>query len=70
MALNKRVALLFHWPELERQVMIDGMPIKTSDRISDDYFNSRLSAVISNQTRFVHKEETTKKYLPQFEHFK
>src|SRR5665647_3097234 len=33
-ALNPNVALLFHWPELERQVRIEGKAIKTSDRIS------------------------------------
>ncbi len=57
-ALNQNVALLFHWPELERQVRIEGKADKTSYRISEDYFNtrpyeSRLSAVISNQSQVV-----------------
>ena len=57
-ALNKHVALLFHWPELERQVRIEGIATRTTARISDDYFNSRpfesrLSAVISNQSQTV-----------------
>ncbi|MCX6237562.1 MAG: pyridoxamine 5'-phosphate oxidase [Bacteroidia bacterium] len=57
-ALNQQVALLFHWPELERQVRIEGLAIKTSDSTSDNYFNSRpydsrLSAVISNQSKEV-----------------
>lgn len=62
--LNNSVALLFHWPELERQVRIEGKAIKTSARFSDDYFNSRplesrLSAIISNQSM----EVPDRKYL-------
>jgi len=58
MALNQNVALLFHWPELERQVRIEGIVAKTSAHISDEYFHSRpfesrLSAVISNQSQAV-----------------
>jgi len=64
--LNNSVALLFHWPELERQVRIEGKAIKTSARISDDYFNSRplesrLSAVISNQSMEVPDREYLEK---------
>ncbi|HEY3388208.1 MAG TPA: pyridoxamine 5'-phosphate oxidase [Prolixibacteraceae bacterium] len=61
-SLNKNVALLFHWPELERQVRIEGIATKTSASTSDDYFNSRpydsrLSAVISDQSRVVPDRE-------------
>ena len=61
-AFNQHVALLFHWPELERQVRIEGIATKTSDHISDDYFNtrpfeSRLSAVISSQSQVVPNRE-------------
>lgn len=53
---NQHVALLFHWPELERQVRIEGKAFRTSAAISDIYFNSRpfesrLSAVISDQSQ-------------------
>ena len=66
LSLNQHVALLFHWPELERQVRIEGMAIKTSASISDDYFNSRsfesrLSAVISNQSQEVPDREYLEK---------
>lgn len=65
-AKNQYVALLFHWPELERQVRIEGKATKTSDRISDDYFHSRpfesrLSAVISNQSQAVPDREYLEK---------
>lgn len=57
-AENQHVALLFHWPELERQVRIEGIAKRTSDAVSDEYFNSRpfesrLSAVISAQSKVV-----------------
>jgi len=57
-AENQHVALLFHWPELERQVRIEGIAQRTSDAVSDEYFNSRpfesrLSAVISAQSKVV-----------------
>jgi len=61
-ALNQKVALLFHWPELERQVRIEGAATKTSAKVSDEYFHSRplesrLSAVISNQSQVVPDRE-------------
>lgn len=64
--INQNVALLFHWPELERQVRIEGKAIRTSAQTSDDYFNSRpyesrLSAVISNQSQKIPDRE----YLEQ-----
>jgi len=38
---NPYVAVVFFWPELERQIRIEGMVGKVSDKESDDYFNSR-----------------------------
>ena len=59
---NQNVALLFHWPELERQVRVEGLAIRTTAAVSDEYFNSRpyesrLSAVISNQSQVVPDRE-------------
>ena len=59
---NQLVALLFHWPELERQVRIEGVARRTTAAVSDEYFNSRpyesrLSAVISNQSQVVPDRE-------------
>lgn len=61
-ANNQLIALLFHWPELERQVRIEGIASRTSAAVSDEYFNSRpyesrLSAVISNQSQVVPDRE-------------
>jgi pyridoxamine 5'-phosphate oxidase len=38
---NPRACLLFFWPELERQVRIDGDVARADDRESDEYFRSR-----------------------------
>lgn len=38
---NPHATLLFFWPELERQIRITGMIKKTSEQVSDEYFNSR-----------------------------
>ena len=38
---NARAALLFFWPELQRQVRIEGIVERVSEAESDDYFRSR-----------------------------
>jgi pyridoxamine 5'-phosphate oxidase len=38
---NPHAALLFFWPELERQIRVEGSVEKLSDQESDDYFHSR-----------------------------
>jgi pyridoxamine 5'-phosphate oxidase len=55
---NNHVSLLFFWPELARQVRIDGMAEKLSRRESQEYFNNRphgskLGAMTSNQSRVI-----------------
>lgn len=55
-ASHPDVALTFFWPELERQVRIEGRAEKVSDEVSDTYFNSRpyqsrLGAWASEQSR-------------------
>lgn len=52
---NPHAALLFFWPELERQIRIEGRVIRTSDEESDKYFHSRplksrLAAIASAQS--------------------
>jgi len=39
--VNNKVALVFFWPELERQVRIQGIAEKLEEYKSDDYFKSR-----------------------------
>ncbi|MCF6140756.1 pyridoxamine 5'-phosphate oxidase [Flavobacterium sp. K77] len=55
---NPQVCLSFFWPNLERQVIIKGIAVKTSPEVSDAYFNSRplgsrLGAIVSNQSDIV-----------------
>ena len=41
LAANPHAALLFFWPELERQVRIDGEVARIAENESDEYFRSR-----------------------------
>ncbi len=41
LAANPRACLLFFWPELERQVRIDGSVARASAEESDEYFKTR-----------------------------
>ncbi|MEC5163783.1 MULTISPECIES: pyridoxamine 5'-phosphate oxidase [unclassified Janthinobacterium] len=55
LADNPHAALQFFWPELERQVRIEGRVEKTSAAESDEYFGvrplqSRLAAIASKQS--------------------
>jgi pyridoxamine 5'-phosphate oxidase len=57
-AVNPNAALLFFWPELERQVRIEGVLSKQTSKESDLYFNSRpraskLGAWTSAQSKVV-----------------
>ncbi len=59
---NAYVALNFFWPELERQVRIEGRVEKLSASESDSYFKSRpresqLGAWASSQSEIVHDDE-------------
>lgn len=52
---NPNCCLSFFWHSLERQVIIKGVAEKTTDLVSDNYFNSRpegskLGAIVSNQS--------------------
>lgn len=53
---NPRAALLFHWPELVRQVRLEGIVHRVSAEESDAYFRtrpwgSRIGALASDQSR-------------------
>ena len=59
---NSAVCLLIFWPELERQVRITGLAEKTSNKISDSYFqsrpvNSQAAAIISDQSQKISSRE-------------
>lgn len=66
LSINNKAAALFFWPQLERQVKIEGVISKVDPEISDQYFHSRplesrISALISQQS----KEVESKKVLEE-----
>lgn len=57
-ALNLNVALLFFWPESERQIRISGQASKLTASESDEYFESRplesrVGAIVSPQSQVI-----------------
>lgn len=61
--VNNQGALLFFWPELERQINIEGRVEKCSEELSDAYFDqrpldSRVSAAVSAQSESIVNRET------------
>jgi len=61
-AHNDKVALLFFWPEMERQIRVSGVAQKLDEVKSEEYFNkrpfeSRVSAIISPQSEVVPNRE-------------
>ena len=75
-AVNPQCALLFFWPELERQIRIEGTVQKQTAEESDKYFNSRpresklgawtseQSKVIANRNVLNEKYEALSKQYP------
>ncbi len=62
---NPYVALNFYWPELERQVRIEGCAERISAQESEAYFNSRpagsrIGAIASPQSEVIDREELEK----------
>ncbi len=59
---NPNASLLFYWPEMQRQVRIEGRVIKISKYDSEKYFHSRpigsqLGAIVSNQSSTINSRE-------------
>lgn len=59
---NPRAALLFYWPESERQVRIEGLVTPTTRRETEDYFHTRprgsqIAANIANQSQVIASRE-------------
>lgn len=61
-ASNPEASLLFFWPELERQIRIEGTLQKTSAEYSDQYFSvrpraSQIGAIASKQSSVLKSRE-------------
>lgn len=72
---NPNASLLFFWPELERQVRIEGVVEESAESVSDEYFysrplESRVSAAISPQSSVIASREMLenmhKEFLAQY----
>ena len=64
---NPNVALTFFWPELQRQIRIEGKAEKISQEKSTEYFHSRprksqLGALASPQSQIITREELQENY--------
>jgi pyridoxamine 5'-phosphate oxidase len=66
MAANLQVSLTFYWPELERQVRVEGAVEKLSKEESDTYFKSRpyesqIGAWVSPQSKEIKERKVLQK---------
>lgn len=69
---NPKICLSFFWHGAERQVIIKGIAEKTSENISDNYFDSRpdgskLGAIVSNQSEVIPSRDYLEENLKQLE---
>lgn len=69
---NPACALTFFWPELERQVRIEGVATRVEEAVSDRYFQSRprgsqIGAWSSPQSSFIKNREILDQRVTQIE---
>lgn len=69
---NPKVCLSFFWHGMERQVIVKGTAEKTTDIVSDNYFDSRpdgskLGAVVSDQSEVIPSRATLEDKLKNLE---
>jgi pyridoxamine 5'-phosphate oxidase len=68
LASNPAAALVFHWPEIERQVRVEGSIEKVSPQESDAYFQTRpresqIGAHVSSQSEVIgNREELDRRF--------
>lgn len=71
-ALNNQVSALFFWPQLARQIRIDGICTKVAPEISDAYFatrprGSQIGAWASHQSEILKSREELEARVNQFD---
>ncbi|HRB73310.1 MAG TPA: pyridoxamine 5'-phosphate oxidase [Flavobacterium sp.] len=69
---NPHICLSFFWPTAERQVIIKGIAEKTSEIVSDNYFDSRpdgskLGAIASDQSDVIPSRDYLEQKLADLE---
>ena len=68
--VNPHAAVVFWWPELEREARVEGTVTRTSSQESDDYFASRppdarLGAAASPQSQVIPSKEVLEKRMEE-----
>ena len=68
---NPYASILFYWPELERQVRIEGKVVKAPTAASDDYFakrprNNRVGAWASPQSHVINNRKELDSLVSEF----
>jgi pyridoxamine 5'-phosphate oxidase len=71
--VNPTICLSFFWSSMERQVIIKGRAQKTTDSVSDGYFDSRpegskLGAIVSNQSEIIPSRAFLENSLKELTH--
>lgn len=71
-AANPNICLSFFWHSMERQVIIKGIAQKTTESVSDGYFDSRpdgskLGAIVSRQSDVIPSREFLENNLKELE---
>jgi pyridoxamine 5'-phosphate oxidase len=71
LAANPHAALVFFWPELERQIRLEGIVERVAADESDAYYavrplGSRIGAWASPQSRVIDSRETLEKRVAEF----
>ncbi|MGE0568846.1 MAG: pyridoxamine 5'-phosphate oxidase [Bacteroidia bacterium] len=71
MEYNPNICLNFFWPDLQRQIRVEGTVIKCDDSYSDNYFNNRpyeskLGSWASDQSSEVGSREELMKLVEEF----
>ena len=69
---NPRAALVFYWPELERQIRIIGATVLVGREESEAYFRtrprgSRISAWVSHQSQVIASRKLLEERVPELE---
>ena len=69
---NPKAAMCFHWKSLLRQIRINGLVQRVSDKVADEYYNtrgyeSRIGAWASKQSKELKNRDELENSIKEFE---